>query len=84
MTAIECARTVKENGCHLLRQRKGEPLQYDCKPAFTGNKHGWFYLDSFSASAIVAVYDALNETNRVKFERMRIDKMASLAFRFVK
>jgi hypothetical protein len=67
-----------------LRQRKDDPLQYDCKPAFTGNKRGWFYLDSFSASAITQVYDALNEENKAKFAKLRIDKMAGLAFRFVK
>lgn len=84
MTAIDAARTVVQEGCCLLRQRQDDPLQYDVKPMFTGKRRGWFYLDSFSASAIVAVYDALNETNRAKFERMRIDKMAGLAFRFVK
>lgn len=84
MTAIDAARIVVKDGVHLLRQRKDDPLQYDCKPAFTGKSRGWFYLDAFSASAIIQVYDALNETNRAKFERMRIDRMVGLAFRFCK
>ena len=61
-----------------------DPLEYDCKPWFTGNKRGWVALDSFSASAIVAVYDALNEENKAKFGQLRIDRMAKVAFKFVK
>ena len=41
-------------------------------------------VDLFSASAIVAVYDALSEKNRVHFSSMPAGKMAVLAFRLVK
>lgn len=84
MTGIECAKQAASEGAQLLRARKKEPGQYDCKPIFTGSKRGWFVLDSFSASAIVAVWNALNEENRAKFERLHVVSMAKLAFKFVK
>lgn len=84
MTGIECAREVVRDGCKLLRERKDAPREYDCKDMFTGKRRGWFYLDTFSASAIVQVYDALNETNRAKYERLSIPSMAKVAFKFVK
>ena len=40
-------------------------------------------LDLFSASAIVTVYDALNETNQAKYREFPVSKMASIAFKFV-
>jgi hypothetical protein len=46
MTGIEVARAVvTEKQCHLARPRQeqapGEPIQYDCKPTFTGSHKGW-------------------------------------------
>ena len=38
-------------------------------------------IDLFSAGAIVAVYDALNEVNRAKFAAMPAPKMAAVAFK---
>lgn len=41
-------------------------------------------VDLFTASAIVAVYDALNETNRAKYAALPIDRMGIVAFKLVK
>lgn len=41
-------------------------------------------VDLFSASAIIAVYDALNTDNRAKFAGLSVHRMASVAFKFVK
>lgn len=41
-------------------------------------------VDSFTASAITQVYDALNDQNKAKFAALSIGRMASVAFRFVK
>lgn len=41
-------------------------------------------IDAFGASAVVAVYDALNETNRARFSAMPAGKMAVLALRLCK
>lgn len=85
MTSIEAARkVVSEKQCHLLRPRKDSAGEYDAKSYDCGSKRGWFYLDLFSASAIVNVHDALSEQNRAKFAAMPLPKMASVAFKLIK
>ena len=85
MTAINAARkVVAEKQCALLRPRKGEPLQYDCKDAFTGKKRGWFFLDLFTSSAIVQVYEAISEANRTRLERLPIQTIARICFQMIK
>ena len=89
---IECCQKVVSDGVHLIRLRKNLPQdesgktlpEYDIKPAFTGNKkRGWFYLDHFTASAVLVCYDALSEENKKKANRVSIHKWASLAFKCV-
>ena len=41
-------------------------------------------VDQFTASAVVAVYDGLNEKNRETFVGFPISKMASVAFKLLK
>jgi len=83
MTAIEVARAAL-GGVHVFRSRKGEPGQYDTKPYFTGSRHGWVIIDSFTASAITQVYDGLNEVNREKFAGLGLVTMAHVAFKLIK
>ena len=71
MTTIEAARHVVENGCSLMRPRKDTPHQWDVKEAFGGKKRGWFYMDAFTASMLVGVYNALNGTPTMSAEAMR-------------
>lgn len=87
MTIVEAARAVKTNGCKLLRLRKGEPVtpeQFDVKDAFSGKKKGWFYMDAFTASAIVAVYEGLNEQNRLKYLALPLPKLVNVTWKLVK
>ena len=81
MTAIQAAQHANANGVQLLRIRKDAPGQYDVKDAFCGRKTGWFYLDSFTASAIAQIYAAVNETNRAKLDKLPIERLADIAFR---
>ncbi len=85
MDVIEACKKVSTEGVQLLRLReiKDKVPQYDVKPAFTGKRRGWFYLDAFTASAILAVYNAISEENKVKAPRLPIDKFASFAFKHV-
>jgi hypothetical protein len=84
MTAIEAAREALANGAQLVRLRKEQPdtdqYQYDVKPLFTGSHRHWTILDSFSASAIVAVHDRLNPINQAHFASLPLDRMADWAF----
>lgn len=41
-------------------------------------------LDTFTASAMVAVYEAMNEDNRAKFDSVPLDKLASFCLQQVK
>ena len=41
-------------------------------------------VDLFSASAIVSVLDALNETNKEKFLKLPVGRMADIAFKMMK
>ena len=40
-------------------------------------------VDSFSASAIIAVYDALNTPNRLKLESLTVGKAATVCFKLI-
>ena len=85
MTSMEVFRTVKDSGtCHLVRPRKDAPGQYDARPFGQGSKRGWFYVDLFTASAVCAVHDALNDKNKAKLEALAIPKAAHVAFRLVR
>jgi hypothetical protein len=92
MTSLDCAKEVlTTSSCHLLRRRATDMTapdgkvipQYDIKPAFTGKKKGWFYLDTFTASAIMAVYNAISDENKAKIHRIPITKLADFAFQNV-
>ena len=41
-------------------------------------------VDAFSASAIIQVYDAINDTNKAKFAAMSIHQMATVAYKLMK
>lgn len=40
-------------------------------------------VDLFSASAIIRVYDAINEANQVKYRNLPVHKMAEIAFKIM-
>lgn len=91
MTTIQACQKVLADGVALLRRREENTMsadgkqvpQYDVKEAFSGKKKGWFYLDAFTASAIMAVYNALSDENKEKVVRIPITKMAEFAFKHV-
>ncbi len=85
MRPIDIARTITETRtCHLVRPRKDNPGEYDAKPYSTGNKHGWFYWDLFSASVVVSVYDALSPAARAKYDQYPPLGMVSIAMKLLK
>lgn len=82
MKGIDVARTVANEGTlYQVRLRpEGPPWEYDVRPGTRGKKKGWVYMDTLSASAIVAVYDALSPKNQEKYEQMDLLRMADVAF----
>jgi acyl-CoA synthetase (NDP forming) len=41
-------------------------------------------VDMFTASAVVKVYDAINDTNKAKMDKMTVPAMANVAFKLMK
>jgi hypothetical protein len=79
---------VREQGTHVTDSR-GDPLaRIDAIRAIVTAKQyakvDGVMVDLFTASAIVAVYDGLNETNRAKYAAMPVGQMGVVAFRLVK
>ncbi len=84
MTGIEVAQFVNDHGVSLFRRRKDAPLEYDVKPYFTGNKRGWVVLDHFTASAVLAVYKALDDQKKTVFETWSLQQQVKLAWKCVR
>lgn len=89
MTIAEAAKSAKTEGAKLIRYRTDSfkqtgTAQYDVKPIFTGNKKGWTMLDSFTASVISAVYDALKPDNQAKFNNLPLGKLLDFCWKQVK
>jgi hypothetical protein len=83
---IEPTRTRAE-GRRVWLTTTGEQRIEACRAIVSASSFGKIdgaTVDSFSASAIVAVYDALNEDNRAKFCALPIGKMARIAFKLLK
>ena len=81
MTAFEAVKMVSEtNWPHLIRERKMSPAQYDVKLAFTRGKREWFYLDCFTASAIIALHASVSDSSKATLEAYRsIERLAAIA-----
>ncbi len=77
---------VTDHGAQLIRVREKDAAgnwQYDAKPLFTGKKKGWVILDSFTASAIQAIINALNEQNRAKIDRLSLPRLLDFTWKNV-
>jgi hypothetical protein len=91
MKTIEAARHAMEHGCSLMRARKGTAHEWDVKEAFSGSKRGWFYMDTLTASMLVAVYEALKgsermsqEEARAKFNRIPLTRLIDFGWKHAK
>jgi len=90
MILTEVANKItSERTALLIRPRVGPlvslaPREYDVKPLFTGSKRGWVVLDLFTASAVAAVGEGLNEANRAKFNSMPLPKAINITWKLVK
>ena len=83
MTFVEICQQASEVGLQIVRERKGEPNQYDAKPWPGGNKRGWFLLDTFTASAVNSVYNAISDTNKAKLNTLSHERIVDICFSLV-
>ena len=84
MTALQVIETTLNEGCQLVRPRKNQHGHYDSKNfAVGGNKKGWIYLDSYTASAVKQVYDALDNKNKEIFVSFDLLKMVDITWKLL-
>ena len=84
MGTIETAKHVMEHGCSLMRARKDAPGEWDVKPALTGRRRGWFYMDIQTANMLVTIYNALSEEHRAKFNRIPLMRLIDFGWKQVR
>lgn len=83
MNIYEVAKqAVNESSAQKIRPTKDRQFEYDVQPEmFSGNNRGWTLLDLFTASVIVQIYEALNETNRQKYINLPLPKFINLTWK---
>ena len=84
MTALQTINEARENGCQLVRLRKNTPGEHDCKSFhYGGSKKGWIYLDSFTASNVINVYNAVKEEHKQRLEKLPLIKLIDICWKVV-
>lgn len=79
---IEAARYAQKHTAQIVKVESDGGVTFK---SWDGKvPRGWVLLDSTTASAIIAVYDKLNETNRAKFHALSLEKAISVAWKLVK
>jgi hypothetical protein len=87
---MKASEIIKSEGLVLLRERnkvspdKGQPWEYDVKEAFTGKKTGWIYLDAFTKSAMLTVYNALPPDRQKIYDTIPFMRLVDFTWKVVK
>ncbi len=86
MTISEIVKNSHESGAVLIRYRTNShketgTAQYDCKPLFTGSKKGWMVMDITTASAMLAIYNALKPEHQKKFDNIPLGKLIDITWK---
>ena len=85
-------KVVDEKQAYLFKEvvrnipmEKGEPFQYDVMSySEAKNVIGWVILDLFTASAMLAVYNALSEDKRPLYDQLSFMKLVDFTWKHVK
>lgn len=75
------------NGTRVTTTLDGQEIIAACRAICTGQQYAkvnGHMVDLFSASAIVKVYDAINDANKAKFVQLPVARMASVAMSLLK
>lgn len=86
MQHIEPTR-VRERGTRVTTTKDGAAIVAACRSIVANGQYekiNGHMVDLFSASAIVKVFDAVNDANKAKFLRLPVARMASIAFQLLK
>jgi hypothetical protein len=86
MHQLEPTRTRK-HGTRVTKTKDGAAIIEACRSIVTNSQYekiNGHMVDLFSASAIVKIYDALNDANKAKFLALPVARMASVAMQLLK
>jgi hypothetical protein len=86
MHQLEPTRTRK-HGTRVTKTKDGDAIIAACRSIVANGQYekiNGHMVDSFSASAIVKVYDAISDANKAKFTALPVARMASIAFQLLK
>ncbi len=86
MTKLEPTRTRK-NGTRVTATKDGDQIIAACRSIVANSQYekiNGTMVDLFTASAIVKVYDACNETNQAKLKALPVARIASIAMQLLK
>lgn len=86
MHRLEPTRT-RQHGTRVTKSKDGEQIIAACRSIVANGQYekiNGHMVDLFTASAIVKVYDALNETDQTKFRALPVARMASIVFQLLK
>lgn len=81
------ATRVREGGRKVWANQDGPGIINCCREIKSSQsfaKINGIMVDLFSANAIIAVHDGINDTQRAKFIALPLAKMASVAFKVLK
>ena len=81
MTLYEVAKKATTEGtAQSFKHREG--VQYDCKDDhFQGNNKKWTLLDTFTASAIVQIYENISPENQARYINLPLGKFIDLTWK---
>ncbi len=82
MTFFECCETVRKDGLHLIRPRRGVTGQYDLKPPDTGPSGEWGFLDAVTANLVCQLCAALSVSRQERFKCLPAGMILALCQRF--
>jgi hypothetical protein len=86
MTVREVTR-IRERGTHVTIPKTGAKRIEALREILRRRQYAKIdgvMVDGFTASAIVQVYDALNDTNKAKYREYTVGRMADLAWKMIK
>ena len=78
---------VRKQGTKVTLAKTGKEIIEAIRNIVTNRQYAkvnGYMIDGYTANAIILVYDAVNQANKERMEKLTIPKMAAVAFKFVK
>lgn len=86
MQHVEPTRT-RRHGTRVTTTKNGDAIIAACRSIMANGQYekiNGHVVDLFTASAIVKIYDAVNDENKAKLKALPVARIASIAFQLLK